>query len=135
MMYPHRVAKALCVLTGEWKTFVELFGFDFSPGALEAKQLTGTLVALRNKGVVQSRKRVHKDQGTEVTEWRLHPLLSGKFDEQFVSVRAAAQALGVHENTVRNWTEDGTIRDVRRLPGSGYRRIPASEIERLKGSK
>ena len=74
-MYPYRVAKALCALDGEWRSFVEAFGFDFSPGALEAKQLTGTLVAMRNKGLVQSRK-IHRDVGTEVTEWRLHPRLA-----------------------------------------------------------
>lgn len=76
MKYPYRVAKVLVALQdGQWHEFVGAFGFDFSPGALEAKQLTGTLVAMRNRGVVQSR-RVHKDQGTEITEWRLHPRIA-----------------------------------------------------------
>ena len=73
--YPHRVAKVLCVLDGEWRSFVEAFGFDFSPGALEAKQLTGTLVAMRNRGVVQSR-RLHRPTGTADVQWRLHPRIA-----------------------------------------------------------
>lgn len=51
---------------------------------------------------------------------------------EFVNVRTAARALGVHENTIRNWCDDGTIRGVVRLPGSGFRRIQWSEVERLR---
>lgn len=46
-------------------------------------------------------------------------------------VREAAKRLGVHENTVRNWCVSGVIKDFRTLPGSGFRRIPESEISRL----
>jgi excisionase family DNA binding protein len=42
--------------------------------------------------------------------------------------RAAAEALGVHENTVRNWEERGILRAVH-LPGSGFRRFPIEEVE------
>jgi hypothetical protein len=38
----------------------------------------------------------------------------------------------VHEQTIRNWGRRGVIRLVR-LPGSGYRRVPTSEVARLKG--
>lgn len=48
-----------------------------------------------------------------------------------LNVREAAKRLGVHENTIRNWANNGVIRHVR-LPGSGFRRIPVSEIERLR---
>jgi excisionase family DNA binding protein len=47
-----------------------------------------------------------------------------------LSVRETARRLGVHENTVRNWTERGILHAVR-LPHSGYRRFDAAEVERL----
>jgi excisionase family DNA binding protein len=48
----------------------------------------------------------------------------------FLSVREVAVRLGVHENTVRNWIEKGILRAAR-LPTSGYRRIPATEVNRV----
>jgi excisionase family DNA binding protein len=50
---------------------------------------------------------------------------------ELLNVRDTARALGVHENTVRNWEERGILRAVR-LPGSGYRRFSAQDIERLR---
>jgi excisionase family DNA binding protein len=50
---------------------------------------------------------------------------------ELLNVRATARALGVHENTVRNWEERGILRAVR-LPGSGYRRFSAQDVERLR---
>ena len=50
---------------------------------------------------------------------------------ELLNVRETAQALGVHENTVRNWEERGILRAVR-LPGSGYRRFSAHDVERLR---
>ena len=50
---------------------------------------------------------------------------------EHVTVRQAARLIGVHENTIRNWEERGIIRAVH-LPGSGFRRVPASEIERIR---
>lgn len=49
---------------------------------------------------------------------------------EMLNVRQVAQRLGVHENTVRNWVAKGILRAVR-LPGSGYRRFAASDIERM----
>jgi excisionase family DNA binding protein len=48
----------------------------------------------------------------------------------FLNVRDTARALGVHENTIRNWERQGILRAVR-LPGSGYRRFAAQDVERL----
>jgi DNA-binding transcriptional MerR regulator len=48
----------------------------------------------------------------------------------YVTLKRAAQALGVHEQTLRSWEQRGLIRLIR-LPGSGYRRVPVEEIERL----
>lgn len=49
---------------------------------------------------------------------------------QLMQVRQAAQALGVHENTIRRWEERGLLRAVR-LP-SGVRRFRAEDIEALR---
>ena len=48
---------------------------------------------------------------------------------EFLNVRDAARALGVHENTVRNWEARGLLRAVR-LPGSGFRRFAVEDVER-----
>ena len=50
--------------------------------------------------------------------------------QTYVTLKRAAQALGVHEQTLRSWEKRGLISMVR-LPGSGYRRVPVKEIERL----
>jgi excisionase family DNA binding protein len=50
---------------------------------------------------------------------------------ELLNVRDTARALGVHENTIRNWEERGILRAVR-LPGSGYRRFSAADVERLR---
>jgi excisionase family DNA binding protein len=50
---------------------------------------------------------------------------------EFLNVRDTARALGVHENTVRNWEERGILRAVR-LPGSGYRRFSVQDVEQLR---
>src|SRR6266508_2305534 len=50
---------------------------------------------------------------------------------ELLNVRDTARALGVHENTVRNWEERGILRAVR-LPGSGYRRFSAADVDRLR---
>lgn len=47
-----------------------------------------------------------------------------------LNVRQAAERLGVHENTIRNWEAKGVLRAAR-LPGSGYRRFAAADIERM----
>lgn len=50
---------------------------------------------------------------------------------EFMNVRQAAHELGVHENTIRNWEESGLLHGIR-LPGSGFRRFPKEEIERMR---
>ncbi len=49
---------------------------------------------------------------------------------QLMQVRQAAQALGVHENTIRRWEERGLLRAVR-LP-SGVRRFRAEDVEAMR---
>jgi excisionase family DNA binding protein len=51
--------------------------------------------------------------------------------KEFLNVRETAQALGVHENTIRNWEARGLLRAVR-LPGSGFRRFSRDDVERLR---
>ena len=51
--------------------------------------------------------------------------------EKLLNVRETAEALGVHENTVRNWAERGLL-PAARLPGSGFRRFNPDEVERLR---
>ena len=50
---------------------------------------------------------------------------------EFLNVRQVAGELGVHENTIRNWEQRGVLRGIR-LPGSGFRRFPRSEVDRMK---
>lgn len=51
--------------------------------------------------------------------------------KEFLNVRQASQALGVHENTIRNWERQGVLHGIR-LPGSGFRRFPREEVERMR---
>ena len=51
--------------------------------------------------------------------------------KELLNVRDTARLLGVHENTIRNWQSRGVLRAVR-LPGSGYRRFSAADVERLR---
>jgi excisionase family DNA binding protein len=46
-----------------------------------------------------------------------------------LGVRAAAEKLGVHENTLRRWEQKGLIRAVK-LP-TGVRRFRAEDVEEL----
>lgn len=48
-----------------------------------------------------------------------------------LNVRQTAEVLGVHENTVRNWEKSGLLRGIK-LPGSGFRRFPQEEVERMR---
>jgi excisionase family DNA binding protein len=47
-----------------------------------------------------------------------------------LTLKEASRRLGVHPNTLRNWEQQGVIQLIR-LPGSRYRRVPVSEVERL----
>ncbi len=51
--------------------------------------------------------------------------------KELMNVRETAEALGVHENTIRNWEARGLLRAVR-LPGSGFRRFSSADVERLR---
>jgi excisionase family DNA binding protein len=51
--------------------------------------------------------------------------------KEFMNVRETAQQLGVHENTVRNWEARGVLRGIK-LPGSGFRRFPREDVERMR---
>ena len=51
--------------------------------------------------------------------------------KELLNVRETARALGVHENTIRNWEARGLLRAVR-LPGSGFRRFSSVDVERLR---
>lgn len=51
--------------------------------------------------------------------------------QDLLNVRDTARALGVHENTIRNWEARGLLRAVH-LPGSGFRRFAAEDVERLR---
>ena len=53
------------------------------------------------------------------------------YQPPYLTLKRAAQLLGVHEQTLRTWERQGLIR-MARLPKSGYRRVPAEEVERLK---
>jgi excisionase family DNA binding protein len=48
---------------------------------------------------------------------------------EFLKVSEVAQRLGVHENTARNWIDDGRIDAIR--PGPRTLRVPVAEVERL----
>jgi len=51
--------------------------------------------------------------------------------KEFMNVRETAEQLGVHENTIRNWHERGQLHAIK-LPGSGFRRFPREEVERMR---
>ena len=48
---------------------------------------------------------------------------------ELLNVRDTARALGVHENTIRNWEARGLLRAAH-LPGSGFRRFAAQDVVR-----
>jgi hypothetical protein len=48
----------------------------------------------------------------------------------YLTLKRAAQVLGVHEQTLRSWEQRGLIR-LARLPQSGYWRVPVEEVARL----
>ena len=50
---------------------------------------------------------------------------------ELLNVRDTARALGVHENTIRNWEARGLLRAAH-LPGSGFRRFAVQDVERLR---
>lgn len=51
--------------------------------------------------------------------------------KELLNVRDTARALGVHENTVRNWESRGLLRAVH-LPRRGFRRFGVEDVERMR---
>jgi excisionase family DNA binding protein len=51
--------------------------------------------------------------------------------QELLNVRETARRLGVSEATVRNWANRGLLR-AGRLPGSGFRRFDAGQVERMR---
>jgi excisionase family DNA binding protein len=49
---------------------------------------------------------------------------------KLLTIKQAAEALGVHPNTLRRWADQGTI-PVTKLP-SGYRRWTPAQIEQIR---
>ncbi|NBR00623.1 MAG: IS607 family transposase [Actinobacteria bacterium] len=54
-------------------------------------------------------------------------------DDRLLTVKQATDMLGVHDDTVRRWGDDGTLPMVR-TPG-GHRRYPLSGVERILGKR
>lgn len=50
--------------------------------------------------------------------------------QEQIGLKDAAEMLGVHQNTLRNWADKGLIAHIR-LP-SGHRRFERAEIDRLR---
>ena len=51
----------------------------------------------------------------------------------YITLKQAAQQLGVHEQTLRSWERQGLIH-LARLPKSGYRRVPVEEVQRIQSA-
>lgn len=56
--------------------------------------------------------------------------MDGDTGSGYLNVRETARRLGVHENTVRNWTRDGVLKSAK-LPGSRFHRYDVRDVERL----
>ncbi|MFN8486200.1 MAG: MerR family DNA-binding transcriptional regulator [Caldilineaceae bacterium] len=54
-------------------------------------------------------------------------------EPNYLTLKRAAQILGVHEQTLRSWERKGLMR-MAHLPKSGYRRVPMEEVERLQAT-
>lgn len=73
-----------------------------------------------------SRDKVHKLDKDDIRRYSANTMAT----MELLNVRDTARALGVHENTVRNWEARGILRAVH-LPGSGFRRFAVQDVERL----
>lgn len=54
-------------------------------------------------------------------------------ESNYLTLKRAAQVLGVHEQTLRSWERKGLMR-MAHLPKSGYRRVPMEEVKRLQAT-
>ena len=50
---------------------------------------------------------------------------------ELLSISEAAARLGVHQNTLRRWANEGLVKSIRPPKQGGHRRFTAAEIERL----
>ena len=50
---------------------------------------------------------------------------------QLLSISEAAARLGVHQNTLRRWADEGLVKSIRPPKPGGHRRFTAAEIDRL----
>jgi hypothetical protein len=55
-------------------------------------------------------------------------------EDDLLNVRQAAEALDVHENTVRNWARSGLL-PTAKLPGSRFHRFYRRDVERLRDQR
>jgi hypothetical protein len=86
----------------------------------------GVHLAVRVGGLAVVDK-VHIVDKDDIARYSPHVMAT----KEFLNVRDTARALGVHENTVRNWESRGLLRAVH-LPGSGFRRFAVEDVERLR---
>jgi excisionase family DNA binding protein len=55
-----------------------------------------------------------------------------KREDTMLTTPEAAARLGVSENTLRNWSDQGRVPAIRRPGGGGYRRYDPTVIERVR---
>jgi hypothetical protein len=61
-----------------------------------------------------------------------HPMRTGSPSASgHTTMREASRVIGVHENTLRKWAQRGIIQTIH-LPGSGFQRVPETEVERIR---
>ena len=82
---------------------------------------------LPERGVVKLAARPARKKFLDSKTYKIYN--RGMVNVAMIPLREAAERLGVHENTVRNWIDRGVIVGVR-LP-TGTRRLPVAEVERL----
>jgi putative resolvase len=51
-------------------------------------------------------------------------------EAQLLSISEAAKRLGIHQNTLRQWADQGRVKHIKLL--SGVRRFESDEIERVR---
>jgi DNA-binding transcriptional MerR regulator len=56
-------------------------------------------------------------------------------EQDLLSVRRAAKALGVGINTIRNWDKSGYLKPAFRVGNLGHRRYTREQIEEIKAKR
>jgi molybdopterin-binding protein len=70
---------------------------------------------------------IHTDSGSDFTRISVEVLMA------LLTVRTAADALGVSYSTLKQWIFKGTLRTVR--TGGGHHRVPQAEVDRLSAAQ